>query len=129
MALPRKLYQQQQGSGRGGNRSRASRSGGGGGSGGKWNLDAHGSGFSACMELPCLSWGLTLAAGVAGWAGTGMALLGIQAVLLLVGGEACIFHAAWYLRALISFASPRGEGPDGLCGCPESWSTHGWVGI
>ncbi|XP_045677915.1 heterogeneous nuclear ribonucleoprotein A/B isoform X1 [Phyllostomus hastatus] len=41
VALPRKLYQQQQGSGRGGNRSRASRSsGGGGGSGGQsqsWN--------------------------------------------------------------------------------------------
>ncbi|KAF6081413.1 heterogeneous nuclear ribonucleoprotein A/B [Phyllostomus discolor] len=34
VALPRKLYQQQQGSGRGGNRSRASRSGGGGGGSG-----------------------------------------------------------------------------------------------
>ena len=76
------------------------------------------------MELPCLSWGLSLVSGVAGRAGTGMALLGVQAVLLLVGVEEPIFSMRpgasghWdRLHLLLG-----GEGPDGL------WLSHGWVG-
>lgn len=74
--------------------------------------DEYRSGFPVYMEIPCLSWGLTLASGVAGWAGTGMALLGLGCAAAGWSGRAHISHVVWGPRAVGAFElhSMRGEG-------------------
>lgn len=95
-------------------------------------MDEYGSGFPACMELPCLSCGGLLWSLV--WqGGQGQEWFSwVWAVLLLVGVEEPIFpmwSGAPGQRKICTVLCGVGvRGLMGFCGCPESWSTHGWVG-
>lgn len=141
VAQPKEVYQQQQyGSGGRGNRSRGSRgSGGGGGGGGEWNMDEDTSlSLPAWSCLPFLGLSGLGCAVQHGWAVRGVALW-VHAVL-----EAVLLPRPWDRRALLhtpawapgqrdhSHCTVEGAGDmigcAWLCGCPESWDTHGQVG-
>lgn len=72
------------------------------------------------VSLPAWSFHACLVgavSGVAGWAGTGMALLGLGCAAAGWSGRAHISHVVWGPRAaedLYCTLRGRGEGPDGL---------------